>query len=60
MRNIFTEVIFSKVDTDNDFCRNPFSKVDTMIQGLVPCGARAFGMQNFGDYGNSRFFDGNM
>lgn len=35
MRNIFAEVVFSKVDTDNNFFRNPFSKVDTMIQGLV-------------------------
>lgn len=31
MRNIFTEVVFSKVDTDNNFCRNPFSKVDTIV-----------------------------
>ena len=35
MRNIFAEVVFSKVDTDNNFCRNPFSKVDMMIQCLV-------------------------
>nr|DAO60814.1 MAG TPA: Kringle domain [Caudoviricetes sp.] len=35
MRNIFAEVVFSKVDTDNNFCRNPFSKVDTMIRSLV-------------------------
>ena len=35
MRSIFAEVAFSKVDTDNNFCRNPFSKVDTMTQCLV-------------------------
>ena len=33
--DIFAEVVFSKVDTDNNFCRNPFSKVDTMIRSLV-------------------------
>jgi len=32
MRNIFAEVVFSKVDTDNNFCQNPFSKVDMMIR----------------------------
>lgn len=32
MRNIFAEVVFSKVDTDNNFCQNSFSKVDMMIR----------------------------
>ena len=35
MRNIFAEVVFSKVDTDNNFYRNPFSEVDMMFQCLV-------------------------
>jgi len=33
--NIFGEVGFSKVDTDNIFCQIPFSKVDMMIQCLL-------------------------
>lgn len=33
MGNIFAEAVFSKVDTDNNFCQNSFSKkVDMMIR----------------------------
>ena len=32
MGNIFAEAVFSKVDTDNNFCQNPFSKKVDMIR----------------------------
>lgn len=32
MRNIFAEVVFSKVDTDNNFCRNPFKSYPQIFQ----------------------------
>ena len=32
MRNNFAEVVFSKVDTDNNFCRNPFKAYPQIFQ----------------------------